>query len=394
MMNAQNSDVSSPEAGIAGGKRRGDVLDYVLAVLRWRRFILVFVGCVTVGALVVSFLLPRWYRSTATLIPPKESDTFGGLGGLSSLLKEVAPGAGAKLGGQSASYNYLAILKSRKAAEAVIRRFELLKVYDIPEREMERAVKAFSANFGVEVTNEGTLVIEVFDRDSLRAADMTNFIVETLNQISVDLGKGEARSNREFLEGRVAETREDLKVAEDRFRDFQQEHGMVILPDDVKSSAASLGDLYARKLKTELQLALLKRSTGIDNPAYTQLQMENEEIGKQLARFPDLGVESFRLYRNMLIQQKVLEFLIPLYEQARVEEHRDIPVMLVLDRGVPAERKAYPQRMLIVAVAFLSSLLVAIAWVLIVIRLRIFRADHPDRYRELMAELRVGGRSR
>ena len=393
MINSQEHATASQDAGPGQGEQRGDFLDYVLAVLRWRRFILLFVGCVTVGALLVSFLLPRWYRSTATLIPPKEGETFGALGGLSSLLKEVAPGAG-KLGGQSATYNYLAILKSRKAAEAVIRKFDLMNVYGISEGQMETAIKAFTANFSVDVTNEGTLVIEVLDRDSVRAADMTNFIVETLNGISVELGKGEARSNREFLEARVAETRADLRLSEDRFRDFQQEHGMVILPDDVKSSAASLGELYARKLKTELQLALLKRSTGTDNPAYTQLQMENEEIGKQLSRFPDLGVESFRLYRNMLIQQKVLEFLIPLYEQARVEEHKDIPVMLVLDKGVPAERKAYPQRLLIAAVAFFSSLLVAIGWVLIVIRVRIFRAEHPDRYREILSELRMGGRTR
>jgi len=372
---------------------RGEFFDYVLSVLRWRRFILLFAGCVTVVALIVSLFLPNWYKSTATLIPPKETETFGALGGLSTLLKEVAPGAGAKLGGQSSNYNALAILNSRRAAEAVIRRFDLMKVYDIKDGKMVSAIKAFNSNFNVEVTIEGSLVIDVLDRDSLRAADMTNFIVETLNEISVELGKGEARSNREFLEGRLSETRDDLRRAEDRFRDFQEEHGMVILPDDVKSSAASLGDLYARKIKTEFELALLKRSTGSDNPAYKQLQMEDEELGKQLSRFPSLGVESFRLYRDLLVQQKILEILLPLYEQARVEEHKDVPVMLVLDKGVPAERKASPQRLLIMVVACFSSLLVAITVVLLILRMRIFRAEHPDRYKELVAELRLRRKS-
>jgi len=162
----------------------------------------------------------------------------------------------------------------------------------------------------------------------------------------------------------------------------------VILPDDAKSSAAAIGDLYARKVRIEIELALLKKSTGSDNSAYTQLENEKEELARQLGRFPNLGVQSFRLYRDLLIQQKILEFLIPLYEQARVEEHRDIPVMLVLDRAVPPERKARPQRLMIVGIAFLSSLILVVAIILIILRVRVFRAEHPDRYRDLVSAAR------
>jgi uncharacterized protein involved in exopolysaccharide biosynthesis len=375
-----------------GRPARGDLLEYLTVLLQWRRFILMFVGGVTLAAIVVSLLLPRWYRSSATLIPPKDNATFGALGGISSILKEVAPGMSGKLGGQSMAYNYLAILKSRRAAEAVIRKFDLMMAYDIDNGSMESAIKAFNGNFSVEVTTEGTLVVEIMDRDSTRAAAITNYLVETLNQVSIELGTGEARNNREFLEKRVDDARVDLRQAEERFREFQEKNGMVILPDDAKSSAAAIGDLYARKVKTDIELALLKKSTGVENPAYVQLRMEQDEIQKQLARFPSLGVQSFRLYRDLLVQQKILEFLIPLYEQARVEEHKDVPVMLVLDRAVPAERKARPQRVLIVGVALLSSLIIAIAAVLTIIRVRVFRAEHPDRYRDVVAAFRAGSK--
>lgn len=65
----------------------------------------------------------------------------------------------------------------------------------------------------------------------------------------------------------------------------------------------------------------------------------------------------------MTIQQKILEYVIPLLEQAKVDEQKNIPATLVLDKAVPAERKSKPQRVLIVALAtffvFVISILIA-----------------------------------
>jgi uncharacterized protein involved in exopolysaccharide biosynthesis len=90
-------------------------------------------------------------------------------------------------------------------------------------------------------------------------------------------------------------------------------------------------------------------------------------------------MEAFRLYRNLLIQQKILEFLVPLYEQARIDEQKDVPVVLVLDKAVPAERKDRPKRSLIVAIASVIALLVSVFSYVVRKRLFLFERQHPDR---------------
>ncbi|MBK7866129.1 MAG: hypothetical protein IPJ75_03550 [Ignavibacteriales bacterium] len=41
----------------------------------------------------------------------------------------------------------------------------------------------------------------------------------------------------------------------------------------------------------------------------------------------------------------MLEFLLPVYEQAKFDEQKDIPVILSIDKAVPSDKKVYPPRM-------------------------------------------------
>jgi uncharacterized protein involved in exopolysaccharide biosynthesis len=83
------------------------------------------------------------------------------------------------------------------------------------------------------------------------------------------------------------------------------------------------------------------------------------------AEVPDLGAEYLHRYRDVEIQYRILQFLTPLFEQAKVEEQRSTPSVLVLDRAYPAERKSRPKRMLIVLGAFFVGLISSIAIVAI-----------------------------
>jgi len=75
---------------------------------------------------------------------------------------------------------------------------------------------------------------------------------------------------------------------------------------------------------------------------------------------PELGLQYLRLYRDYEIQNKLLEFIVPLYEQAKIEEQKNVPVVQVLDYAVPPEKKARPFRTLIVLSVFASALVLFI----------------------------------
>ncbi|HLX13059.1 MAG TPA: Wzz/FepE/Etk N-terminal domain-containing protein, partial [Bacteroidota bacterium] len=99
-------------------------LGAVAILVKWWRFIVFNVLIVTGIAVIVSLLLPKWYKATASIMPPKDPNPFNLLGTTGSLLRGL--GSLSKLAGGSqsgGSYNYFAILKSRTAMEEVVRKF-------------------------------------------------------------------------------------------------------------------------------------------------------------------------------------------------------------------------------------------------------------------------------
>ncbi|MGQ9560474.1 MAG: GumC family protein [Candidatus Oleimicrobiaceae bacterium] len=367
-----------------GQLRSSYLFDYLYVLYKRRRFILVTVGSVAVLTAMVSLLLPNWYAARASLLPPKRPGGLTGMleGGISSLMKGLSGLKG--LGTSEEAYSYLAILQSRTAMEAVVRKFDLVKVYKIKDGSMEKAVRKLSSKAEFDIGSEGNINITVYDRDRQRAADMANYFIEVLNDISVRLGTQEARGNREFVERRYQENQRDLRLAEDSLKAFQQRYGIYALPEQTEAAIKGAAELKGEAIAKEIALAIAERSLGSDNPETQSLRLQVAEINRKLREMkfgssewfsnrslnlfvpfkdvPELGMEYIRRYRDFEIQNKLLEFLVPLYEQAKLEEQKDMPVVLVLDRAVPPERKAKPRRSLLVIIFTALAALFATSW--------------------------------
>jgi tyrosine-protein kinase Etk/Wzc len=328
------------------GKETNPMLDSLGILIAWRRFIIVNYLAVSVLVVIIVFLLPKWYRATASILPPKDQTMQNLFGGSSSLLKGLSI---SKLGGGQGAgvYNYLAILKSRSTMEEVVEKFNLIDVYDVSKRSMELAIKELRDNTSFEIQDEENINIEVLDKDPQRAADVANYFVQILNRRSIELATAEARNNREFIEKRVNELRDSLQFAENKLKDFQKQAGMVITPEQ-SASMSAVAELYAMKAKRELETAILAKMVSPDNELLRQYTIELAELTKKLSGIPETGLISIRLYRDVITYQKILEFLIPMFEQAKINEQKDLPVLLVLDKAIPPEYKVKPQRILII----------------------------------------------
>ncbi len=338
------------------------MLDYLSIVLKWRKQIILLTLAAAVVSIAVSFIVPKWYRATATILPPKDKGLFGQMAGIGSILKDLSPiQKVGSLGQNSGVYNYMAILKSRSTMESVVRKFDLMTVYEIKDSLMEDALKELDDNTTIKVEDEDYISIAVLDKSPQRAADMANYFAEMLNVISTRLGTQEGRTNREFIEKRLDAIRDRLRTAEDSLRRYQESSGTMIVPDPSTSSLSSIAELYALKSRKEIELAILSRTVSSDNPLLEQKRIELQEIEKKIGALPSVGLRSLRLYREVLIQQKIVEFLTPLYEQAKIEEQKDTPAILVLDKATPPEKKAKPKRALLVGLStggtFLLTLL-------------------------------------
>jgi uncharacterized protein involved in exopolysaccharide biosynthesis len=204
--------------------------------------------------------------------------------------------------------------------------------------------------------------------------------------MSVELGVTESRNNREFIEKRFLQAQNDIANIEDSLENFSKKYNVLALEEQMKAAIE-----VAAKVKAELEIAkleytILLKNYGKDNPVVQESNLKVTELNKQLAnlkfgedknlksslnlfvpfeKVPETGVMYVRLMRDYEIQNKLLEFIYPIYEQARIEENKDMPVVLVVDAAKTPQKKSSPKRMLIVIGAFLISFFFSLGYVLI-----------------------------
>ena len=70
---------------------------------------------------------------------------------------------------------------------------------------------------------------------------------------------------------------------------------------------------------------------------------------------PDVALEYLRLMREEEIQSKLKAFLMPSYEQAKMDETKQTLLYLVLDKALPPLKKSKPKRLITVISALLGS---------------------------------------
>lgn len=342
--------MSASQQDAAG--RRGDIADFILLLLKYRRFLFLNTLTVTLVVLGISFLLPVRYRATATMLPPQESGE--GLLGLSSLIQKFDDARQMLTGASSSSQIYLAILKSRTVADRMISEFDLVNRYDVANGERARNVLRRRASF--KLNPAGIIEVSVEDRDRETAAKMANALLAHLDELNRSLRMSEGKRARIFIAERLAATRERLAAAEDSLRVFQEANPGTVMPPDVAAAAAAAGEIMARRIAAGVELEILSASLLPGAAPLVRQQTEIAAMDRQLENLPALNLELGRRFRDFTVQEKVFAFLNAQYEDALIRENRDVTTVDVLDEAVPPVRKSYPRRGVLTALACVISL--------------------------------------
>ena len=347
-------------------------------VIRKRQWLVVGLFAVSVlTAMVVSLLLPKYYESTATLLPPTESRD--GMSGLNLLAASKAAELGMALPGMPATKSdiFVAMLKSRVMADAVVSRFDLKQVYRA--KTMVDARKGLDAATKITVGREKVIRITVEDTDPARAAEIANFYCTNLDRLNQTVHITSASHNRAFIERRLAESQVSLVKAEEALKEFQTVNKTVAVETQSKAMIEAAAVLQGQITAQEVQLKVMSGYLSPDNPEMTRLRSALEELKKQLyvmesgtsgkgmlpgdrlhpamITVPSLSLDYGRLVRELKVQETVYTLLTSQYEQAKLAEARDTPTVQVLDPAIPAERKSRPsirQNMMIAGVLALT----------------------------------------
>jgi len=362
------------------------LFDYWQVISKRKWGIIALCAVMTMGTLVVSFLLPKIYESTATLLPQLESNNGVGLGALfaSGAASSAAQSLGISLPGSPATPTdvFTAMLKSRIMADDIIRRFDLMEHYET--KTMHDARGSLEGATRIVVTKEKVIKVAVEDRDPQLASDIANFYVSNLDRLNQTLSVSKARENRKFIEQRVAETQTALVKVEDALKEFQTQNRTVAIEAQSKAMIEATAMIQAQIMAQEVQLQVMGSYLSSNNPEIARVQSSISELRKQLqimetgksgkerlpgdrlrpaiTSVPTLALEYGRLARDLKVQETLYALLISQYEQAKLTEARDTPTVQVLDPAIPAERKSRPKILLNVLIAGILSLFVGLFW--------------------------------
>jgi uncharacterized protein involved in exopolysaccharide biosynthesis len=364
------------------------LFDYWDVIVARRKLIGGLGAGAAVVTLIVSLLLPKYYESTASVLPQLESKEMGMLGALlmgsgAGAAGSMAQNLGINLPSMPATPTdiFVSIMKSRVMADDVIAKFNLMDRYR--EKTMVETREELADHVRITVTKEKVVKVAVEDTDPQVAADMANFYVSNLDRLNRTVNVSKAGQNRAFIERRLGETMESMAKAEEVLRDFQTKNKAVAVEAQSKVMIEAAAMIQAQITAQEVQSQVMGTYLSTDNPDLARIHSNIEELKKQLAMMesgkngkgmlpaqerlhpamvsvPELALQYARLFRQVKVQETLFTLLTSQHEQAKIAEARDTPTVQVLDTGIPADKKSRPRILLYTAVAGVLAIVIGV----------------------------------
>lgn len=361
------------------------MLDILVVLADHKRLILRITIAFAFIAIVASFLLPKRYTATVTLLPPQQSSGLGaallsGLGGTggSTLggLEGVAALAGSSLGLKNPNDRYVGMLKSRIVEDAVIQRFGLMREYH--KKYLSDARKKFESRTDVDGNaKDGLIHIAVVDSDPNRAAQIANGYVDQFRTLSQSLAITEASQRRVFFETQLEQAKENLANAEEAMKETEEKTGLIQLDSQARALIETVTTLRAQIAAREMMIQGMQTYATNQNAQLVQAQKELDSLRSQLAKLggseatadslivpkglvPKVGLEYIRKLRDVKYYETIFEILARQFELAKLDEAKEGSIIQIVDPATPPDKRSFPKRGLIVLGATLAGLVTGI----------------------------------
>jgi len=353
-----------------------NLLDILIVLVKRKWLILGITFGAAIITAIVSLIMPPVYRAETKIFPPQLSSSMATeflrqIGGISDI-------AGTALGLKTPADLYIGMLKSRTIADRIIERFNLVELYKA--KYLEDARRRLTEDI-LEVKSDmksGIITIAVEDKDPKRAADMANAFVEELKNMTKGLAVTEAAQRRLFFEEQLKDAKESLIKAEEAMRGFQERTGAIKIDEQTKAVIEGIAQLRAQIAAKEVELKVMRTYATPYNPDLQKREEELRGLKAELrkleakgsgfnpdplmptGKIPAVGTEYIRKLREFKYQEALYEILLKQYEAARLDEARDAPIIQVIDKAVPPEKRAKPKRTLMVIVATFTGFFLSI----------------------------------
>lgn len=351
-----------------------NILSYINVMAKHKNMILWSVTIVSIAAVIFSLVTPIYWVSYASFRPIDDSSGLSLDAG--SLL-----GIGSSMFGssQTTGLDYKSIMLSRTFSEKVINNYDLYSYFKLKDNDplvnRDNAIKNLRENMVRIDIDEITsiLSVSVETKDKEMSAEIANFYWQELDNYNLVDRKTKAKMTREFLEERVGQIKKTIEQKTDSLQVLFEKYNIV----DIDSQAEMLIDNYSQ-LITKLEEEKLKLEyQRLMYPSNTQLLLDQQNfialIKQQIDDFerntdskalflpnftdvPKASIEYAKLEMDLEIEKKVLEFVYPQLEAAKIEELKKTPSLEVIDHAQPAGLRSKPKRAMFCISVFIIAL--------------------------------------
>jgi len=346
------------------------LLDLAITLAKHKKLILGAPFVVAVVVAVMTLFMPNIYTADTQILPPQQQSSASSLLGQLGALNGIAGAAG---GIKNPNDTYVAMLKSRKIQDNMIRRFNLQKFYKTKTLGKTRESLAGATN--ISLGKDGLITVQVDDLDPKRAAQLANGYVDALQQITQVFAVTEASQRRLFFEKQLMQAKQNLSDAEINLKQLQEKTGIIQLDVQAQQIIGTAAGLKAQIAMKEVELGGMRTFATGNNPDYIRMQQTLAGLRAQLSKIetgattsgnvPEAGLEYMRKVRDLKYAETIYDALIKQFEMAKIDEAKESSVIQVLDIAVVPENRTKPKRSITVLFSAAATGILAILWAFI-----------------------------
>jgi len=361
--------------------KKNDFFDVLAIFAKHGKFILIFTLITAAAVVIFSLVTPQIWSSTATFftIGDQNQSLPINLGESSSLASSFLSTQNF-VNGQ----NSIAIMNSRTFSEDVIRKFNLIPYFKIKEKDSLRAMDLALKKLSKKVVRmglddeTGLITVRIETKKKELSKQIAEYYVQRLELYNQDYKLTQGKLNRQFLEKRVAEVRNQIDSLSFAMKNFQEKNRAIDIQTQMTSIITLYSDIISQQINNDIELEIAKNTYSQNSPVVKELEQKKRIIQDKIKELegsaaglkpkyiididniPDVSLQYAQLMLNLEIQKKVFEFIYPQYEAARIEELKDMPTLEIVDHPREAGLRAKPKRALLCIVTTLIGFAVSL----------------------------------
>lgn len=239
---------------------------------------------------------------------------------------------------ESRTEQLLEVVNSRDIKLKMFDAFDLAKVYHVDRNDphyLADMMDIYNSNVSASRTEFETVEIKVRDEDPQRASDMCDSIIAFLNDKEGAMHSAKYRENARIAGNYLKEKEHQLDSISGLLQQLRNKTGIV----DFQAQAKELIRGYMTALAS--------------NEAQTT---DEREIKARLGDLVSNGIDAYTLEKRFSLVTNAVDSLQRIQEVSLVDANKHITYCHIVETPIPADKKSYPIRWLIVAFSLISAL--------------------------------------